>query len=174
VHRRLARERSKTLKLAKEALASDRALAAMLDLAEWLAIGDWKDRDAAQAAIEPMAATLLDRHYRRLKKKGRHLAKLDDAHRHQVRIEAKKLRYAAEFFATLWSGKKTLRRQRDFVEAMEALQDELGLLNDIATAPEIFARYKLGDPPERDDRNALLKRAEKAHDKLIEAKRYWR
>jgi inorganic triphosphatase YgiF len=174
VHRRLARERTKALKLAKAALSSDRALTAMLDLAEWLAIGGWKDQDPAKTAIGPVAGVLLDTHYRRLKKRGRHLAGLDDEHRHHVRIEAKKLRYAAEFFATLWKGKRALRQQRDFLDAMEALQDELGLLNDIATAPAIFARYKLGDLPVHEDHSALLKRAEKAHDKLIEAKRFWK
>ncbi|WP_404710179.1 CHAD domain-containing protein [Sphingomonas sp. MMS24-J13] len=174
VHRRLARERAKALKLAKAELTSDRALAIMLDLAEWLAIGDWRDQEAATASIAPVAVSLLDRHRRRLRKRGRHLAKLDDAHRHHVRIEAKKLRYAAEFFASLSRGRKALRRQRDFLEAMETLQDELGLLNDIATAPGIFARYKLGDPPEPKDLGALLKRAEKALETLVEAKRFWR
>lgn len=174
VHHRLARERTKALKLAREMLASDRALGLMLDLAQWLAIGDWRDQEAAKASIRPVAVAILDRHYRRLKKSGRHLAKLDDAHRHKVRIEAKKLRYAAEFFAALSRGKKTLRPQREFLEAMEALQDRLGLLNDIATAPAIFARYKLGDPPAHEDPAVLLKRAEKAHESLIETKRFWR
>lgn len=174
IHRRLARERTKALKHAQEALNSDRALTAVLDLTEWLAIGGWKDREAAKAAIAPAATALLDRHYRRLRKSGRHLAKLDDAHRHHVRIEAKKLRYAAEFFATLPRGRKALRRQRDFLEAMETLQDDLGLLNDIATAPAIFTRYRLGEPPAHEDHGALLKRAEKAHEALIEAKRFWK
>lgn len=173
VHRRLARARAKAMTTAAATLSSDRALALMIDLAEWLATGDWQYRKGAKAPILPLAASLLDRHRRRLKKDGRHLARLDDEHRHHVRIDAKKLRYAAEFFGDLWIGKKVRRRRDTFLDAMEALQDTLGTLNDIATAPEIFARYKLGEPPAHDDRAELLDRAETAHEELMDAKRFW-
>ncbi|WP_079567380.1 CHAD domain-containing protein [Bradyrhizobium erythrophlei] len=40
---------------------------------------------------------------------GRLLTKLDPHRRHKLRIQAKKLRYAAQFFETVLSGKKVSR-----------------------------------------------------------------
>jgi triphosphatase len=179
VRQRLAGARADALVAAMVALNSGRALALMLDLAEWLAIGKWRteptDARLSAAPIEHIAVRLLDRHRKRLKKNGRRLAKLDDHDRHQVRIEAKKLRYATEFFASLWKGKKAKRRYRDFLSALEDLQDALGMLNDLATAPLVFAQLGLGEPPNSGpDRKALLKQAEAAHDELMDAKRFWK
>jgi CHAD domain-containing protein len=72
-------------------------------------------------------------------KRGAHLAKLDDAGRHHARIEAKKLRYAAEGFMGLYPARKTRR----FLDRLKALQDELGALNDIATAEPMIGRLAL-------------------------------
>ena len=48
------------------------------------------------------------------------------------RIQAKKVRYASEFFADLFPGKKASRRRAKFLSALERVQDCLGDLNDIA------------------------------------------
>jgi CHAD domain-containing protein len=53
---------------------------------------------------------------------------------------AKKLRYAAEFFAGAFPCKKSARRREAFVAALEQLQDALGDLNDIAVHEEISKR----------------------------------
>lgn len=55
--------------------------------------------------------------------------------RHAARLAAKKLRYAAEFFAPLFS-KKRARRYR---KALAALQEELGGWNDAAVAAQLAA-----------------------------------
>lgn len=55
--------------------------------------------------------------------------------RHQVRIRLKRLRYACEFFADCFKRK----RVRRYLEHLEALQDLLGELNDLATARRLFA-----------------------------------
>ena len=67
-----------------------------------------------------------------MRKKGKALAKLDARSRHQLRIQTKKLRYAAEFFARLFSNKRMVKRRKRFLAALERLQDGLGDLNDIA------------------------------------------
>jgi CHAD domain-containing protein len=51
-----------------------------------------------------------------------------------VRIDAKKLRYAAEFLAALYPPK----RVRRYVDALEELQDILGALNDAAVAERLL------------------------------------
>ena len=86
----------------------------------------------------------LERLHRKLRKRGKHLASLTPERRHRVRIDLKKLRYAAEFFSALLEPRQ---RVRQFHHAASALQDELGKLNDMATA-EDMARRLHGDSPE--------------------------
>ena len=161
---------------AKTALNSLRARELMIDLAEWLAIGAWRLRPAepllANEHIGTIAADLLRRHRKRLKKRGRHLARLDDHHRHKARIEAKKLRYAAGFFASLWKGKKARARHADFIDALEKLQDSLGKLNDQVTAAVLLDRHGIEARPPK-GRKKLLKKAEKAFAELMEVKPFW-
>jgi len=49
-----------------------------------------------------------------------------------VRIEIKKLRYTAEFFDSLFKGGGAKKRKRTALKTLEALQETLGELNDIA------------------------------------------
>jgi CHAD domain-containing protein len=86
---------------------------------------------------------VLDDRRRRLRRAGRALHGQDPERRHQVRIEAKKLRYAAEFFENAFPGAG--KRRRRFIEALKALQDELGALNDIAVAPAIARQGVFGE-----------------------------
>ncbi|MEG3166138.1 CHAD domain-containing protein [Sphingomonas sp. PB2P19] len=167
------------------ALASARLRHAMLDLSEWTAIGAWLSDpatpDARDQPIAAFAATALERHRRRLKRLGRKLDRVDDAQRHAARIEAKKLRYATEFFAGLFGGKKATRRHKAFSAALETLQTQLGDLNDLATAPQVLADLDLlGTPtafalqPDLSRRGPLLDRAVDAYDQLMDSKPFWR
>ena len=163
-----------------EALASPGTRGLLLDLAEWTAVGTWRiapDDPALPAQpAERFAAAALERSRRRLKKSGRRLATLHDDARHLVRIEAKKLRYAAEFFADLFTGAKAKRRARRFIAAMQALQEQLGELNDMATEPVLRARLGLPgrEPPTKRDKARLIEGAADAFDELIDRKRFWR
>lgn len=166
------------------ALRSDRARGLMIDIAEWTALGDWLSgrdgRDLRALPARDFAAKALDRFRRKVKKSGRDLEELDDEARHEVRKAAKKLRYAAEFFGALYVRKRERRRHKRFVAALEALQDELGALNDLAHAPEVLRGLGLADDPAArpllgpDDRADLLEAAAEAHDALVDAKRFWR
>ncbi|WP_245841859.1 CHAD domain-containing protein [Sphingomonas lenta] len=162
-----------------EALGSVRARTLMLDLAEWLAVGAWRTAPADAAAVarpaRDFAEETLDRLRRRLKKRGKDLRHVDDETRHEVRIDAKKLRYAAEFFAGLFPGDKRKRRARRFIGAMQDLQAHLGDLNDIATAPVVLARLGVAvEPAPAHDRERLIDAAAEAYDALMGRKRFWR
>ena len=74
----------------------------------------------------------LTRRWRKVRKKGRVLAQLDARSRHKLRIQAKKLRCAVEFFTSLFDSKRAAKRGQQFLYALERLQDGLGDLNDIA------------------------------------------
>lgn len=90
------------------------------------------------ASSDPPASTFardaLARSERRLRKRGKRLRGTDAAGRHRVRVAAKKLRYAAEFFTPLFrhAGAK------DYVDALAGLQAILGRLNDIAVASRLL------------------------------------
>lgn len=169
----------------------------MFDLAVWVEAGRWRVTDGpAQLPLVGFAADVLDRRRRKLLRGGRRLAKLSEEARHQVRIEAKKLRYAVEFFTPLFQdGGRSRRRAGVFLHDMKALQGVLGDLNDIAQAAaltreltEAFAEgrrslqhrrrliYAAGQEAGR--RLAatpkLVAEAAEAHARLAKAKPFWR
>jgi triphosphatase len=165
-------------------LESSRVRGLMLDLTQssmtgaWLAAAtaaDWRDVPA-----RVFASAALDRRRRKVKKHGRNLAEADDPARHEVRKDAKKLRYAAEFFAALFDRKRQRRRYRHFITALEGLQDELGALNDLVTAPAVLTGLGIGDPPDgmallfSGSKTKLLCQAGHAHALLIDVTRFWR
>ncbi len=79
---------------------------------------------------QAFASAALRRLRRRVRKSGDGIATQAPAERHAFRIAAKKLRYATEFFAPWFPGK----RARDYRKALTALQDALGVMNDAAVA----------------------------------------
>jgi inorganic triphosphatase YgiF len=135
--RELRQERRSARQRAADAAASPRFRDLMIDLAGWIEVGAWQHADPLlrERASEPVATTArleLERRWKRLRKRGRALATLEPQRRHKLRIQAKKLRYAAEFFASVFGGKDRARCYKAFVRTLHELQDRLGELNDIA------------------------------------------
>ena len=127
--------RSKAHAKARAAVASARFRRLLLDLCAWVETGDWL------AALEDgggpagdFAAHTLARRRRKLSRKGRGLSDLDDAARHQVRIEAKKLRYALDFLGSLWPPEAL----HDLTEALVQAQELLGQMNDRVSAQHLL------------------------------------
>jgi inorganic triphosphatase YgiF len=147
---RAARARSAHDAVARDAVASQRYTALLLALGEAFARDDLPlfARDPAPAAtaagerppgfdapVGAFAGFVLERRDRRLRKRGRGVPAAPPEERHRARIAAKKLRYAGEFFAALYPGKRVER----YVEALEDLQDILGALNDAAVVDRLLA-----------------------------------
>jgi CHAD domain-containing protein len=80
-----------------------------------------------------VARPLLKRRHRDLLALGTDLAQAAPEVRHAARLAAKKLRYATEFFASLYPKKRT----RNYRKALAALQEELGAWNDAAVAARL-------------------------------------
>lgn len=165
-----------------DALSSGRARGLMLDLTEWTSAGDWlSDPAAVDARAMPardFAAAALSRFRRKVRRGGRGLALLDDESRHDLRKDAKKLRYAADFFDPLFRDRHRKARRR-FAAALADFQDRMGELNDLAAAPLVLERLRLHNRPEAQvliagaDRDGLLAAAQDAHDRLAGARKYW-
>lgn len=162
-------------------LNSPRVRLLPIELAEWLAIGRWRSETAAarlrEKPVSTFAGKRLDRLHDHLKREGTRLASLDDEHRHDVRKDAKRLRYAAEFFVSLFPGLKARRRLDRYLDRLEALQDKLGRLNDIAAAGDLLTRFGVEadiPSPSKKERCRLLEDADDCFEALIDTKHFWR
>jgi inorganic triphosphatase YgiF len=138
---RAARLRAQAGERAREALASRRYTALLLELTALFLREPWQRLDDASAAklrasgLGDFAQQVLQRRHRKAIKRGKRHAELDAAGLHRLRIDIKKLRYAAEFFSTLYERKAV----RAYAASLSRLQELLGSLNDAATVERLCA-----------------------------------
>jgi inorganic triphosphatase YgiF len=113
-----------------------------LRLAGWIERSGWRAGASAAAAAhleKPMtehAGALLDRLYEKVMRQGRDFDSLEIEEKHELRIALKKLRYAGEFFRSLYP-KKDVKRFRD---SLTALLELLGKLNDLSVAQQLCGK----------------------------------
>jgi inorganic triphosphatase YgiF len=110
----------------------------VLRLEAWIEGDGWRQAagDAFDRPARGYARDMLRRLHRKLLRDGRRLDELDMPALHRVRLRAKKLRYAAEFFRDLFPGGGA----RDYLAQMAAVQDRLGAINDSVTIRALLAR----------------------------------
>lgn len=151
--RELAKRRDAALTRAQDAVKSRRFRGLTLETAAWLQTGLWTNpqddlvRDRGDLPIAAFAAEQLTRRWRKVRKNGKALAQLDAPSRHKFRIQAKKLRYATEFFASLFMRGRAVKRHKQFLDALGRMQNGLGDLNDIAVHEKRIAA--IGIPRQR-------------------------
>ncbi len=142
------------------AVASGRFRDLVLDATAWVETGAWLTaqgktaRRAREAPVQGFAAKALSHRRKTLLKLGRDLETASDADRHEARIAAKKLRYAAEAFAPLFDAEA-----KPFIKTLKALQEHLGVLNDGSVAAELVTRLSLKGPALAAARRLLAARA---------------
>jgi CHAD domain-containing protein len=85
--------------------------------------------------LSDFAAQMLGKRHERLAQIDDRLSTLEPAVLHAIRLQAKRLRYAAEIFAPMYPGKATQR----FLRRLSRLQDCLGTLNDGAVAQQLLS-----------------------------------
>jgi inorganic triphosphatase YgiF len=156
----------------------------LLDIVEWLQCGAWReDTPTLSLREEPLrlfAAKTLDQLRKRVHRHGHHFGKLTDEGRHRVRKDVKKLRYNSEFFLHLFDKKRQRKHRKPFLKAMNVLQDDLGILNDLCVAKAWLAAEGLSETPEAQawietiQERQLLKHTEGALHELLDAKAFWR
>ena len=124
---------------AQGAMNGARFRSLMLESLAWIEAGAWCDDPAlARLRARPVrdvASERLESAYRKVLKRGRHLKALSPPQRHQLRIQAKKLRYACGFFGSAFGKAKD---QRSLAGAVRDLQDGLGALNDAAVSHDLI------------------------------------
>jgi triphosphatase len=177
--------RAKAFGAAAQSVRSGRFRNVLLDVAEWIEAGPWKRdpdlRKLREKTIAEYAAEILSRGRKRIREKGADLRTLDVKRRHKLRIRAKNLRYAVEFFAGVFPGEENAKRRETALAALKELQDQLGALNDLAQREALIEnRHELGEhahrllKPKEADVDQLLDRAQKAHADFAKVKSFWK
>ena len=113
-------------------------------------ITEWQDRP-----IVELADHLLSKRHKAVLKLGEGFADLPTERRHEVRIALKKLRYATEFFRSLYRPKQA----KPYLKALAGLQDSIGHLNDVAVAGRLMDDLTAAAKGPERDRAALLRAA---------------
>lgn len=122
--------RAKSKKLIKSNTYNE----SMIALSGWLAALGGDGNAAWQQPVRDCAVQILAARHARVLKRGRRLEQRPAAELHRLRIAVKQLRYATEFFATLFAerGMATLR------DRLVLLQDILGRINDAAAVQSLL------------------------------------
>lgn len=136
--RRLLEAQTRAYDRVLQAVTSRRCAVLVMDAAAWIEAGAWtRSTDAVLASLRAhpaagFASDALDRLCKVVRRRGRRFGQLDSAGRHKLRIRAKRLRYAVEFFDPLFPDASKSRHK--FLQALKDLQDCLGALNDLSVA----------------------------------------
>ena len=143
----LAKRRAAAHRTLRRALQSRRFQVLMLGLGQAIASARDDVPVAARHSGKRSPRRLLHKRARRTLEDGRAIAQMTAGERHRVRIDLRKLRYLAEFFAGLYTPRAAAR----YIKQVAALQTVLGDLNDLAVSARVF-RSLAADVPARERR----------------------
>jgi CHAD domain-containing protein len=169
------------------ALKSKRYERLIQNLSLWIEGGSQTATTSEHRAetIATYSARKLSRWHRKLLKKSRRLDGMSIEELHRLRIATKRLRYATEFFAPLFSDSHP-SRQKTILKYLRTAQESLGSLNDAERARSLTAGFH--DPshspthaeqdhaamPDSDKRTQrLINAAAAAYHKLAQTKPPW-
>src|SRR5262249_23643223 len=117
---------------AADAVGSQRFRTLGLETAQWLGAGpgtrgaDDLRKLRGERPVAALAADGLARRGGKIRERGKSRRKLARRERHKLRIGGKKVRYAFEFFADVFPGKKSAKRCAAALSRLKELQDALG------------------------------------------------
>lgn len=138
-----AARREAALERARRAITSERYRALLLDVLQWIEVRDSRSQNDASISIGKFAPKLLHRRVKKIVKAGRDLKALSVRQRHKFRIKIKKIRYAAEFFESLFPAKHDRKQLARLSGRLKKIQDALGALNDYIAHQKLAADVAL-------------------------------
>ncbi|WP_270936698.1 CHAD domain-containing protein, partial [Falsiroseomonas oryzae] len=103
---------------------------ALAETRPWRVEGEPEQAERRSGTLADFAAGVLDKRWRRIEDAGEDIADLPTDDFHALRIEAKRMRYAAELFSPLWGRKRGKR----FLSRLAEVQEAFGLANDAVVA----------------------------------------
>ena len=136
----LAAQKATAYEQVSEALTSVRYRHLLIDLCA-LAHADEigkaeEDCCTLDQPLAELASNALSSAHHKLLKRGEGFETLSKSDRHDVRIALKRLRYALDFFGSVFDAES----KKKFVRKLARLQDDLGRMNDVAVAQTMLAR----------------------------------
>ncbi|OHC76033.1 MAG: hypothetical protein A3G18_04085 [Rhodospirillales bacterium RIFCSPLOWO2_12_FULL_58_28] len=139
---RTTAQRERCRKVSRQAILSERYTRFLLLVGTWTARRAWRDQPAPEASallfspVINLSDNLINAGHGKVTDKGRRFNKLTVAERHKLRIQVKKLRYAVDFFSSLYPHD----RIQPYAAMLAKLQDSLGYYNDVAVAETLVSR----------------------------------
>lgn len=127
--------------------------------------------------LAELAAKRLNRWHRQIVREAGRYASLDDEARHTLRKRAKRLRYAVEFVASLYS-RKAVRR---YLDLLGPVQETLGRYNDLTVACALYREASATDARAwfavgwlTSQREQVLAEGAAALKRFTRAERFWK
>jgi inorganic triphosphatase YgiF len=130
--------RTEARRAAHLAIENPRYVSMLIQLYRHLHSGGWRRASARArlgAPVGDFARPLLQSRHKRLMKLGARYEMLPEPELHRLRILAKKMRYAAEAFHSLYKAKAT----KKYIASLAAIQDSLGSLNDAFVSRQLLS-----------------------------------
>lgn len=121
--------------LGQQTITTPRYTDFVLRMLTWTEARGWRQQTVSEASasllapLGKLAAELLERRHHKARRLARQFDAQTPEERHKLRIAVKKLRYAADSLQELYRAKAVKR----YLRRLAALQDDLGIVNDVAT-----------------------------------------
>ncbi len=139
--------RQQSRRRAREALGTERYTEFLLHLSAWLSSQAWRDQPVTERTtrlLDPIGdhcVKLLQKRDRNVRRQGRDIANLSETALHELRLAVKRLRYAVDFFESLYPKKQA----KAYRKHLAGLQSGLGYLNDVAVADQLLRELGAAD-----------------------------
>jgi inorganic triphosphatase YgiF len=130
--------RAEARRAAHLAIENPRYVSMLIQFYRHLHSGGWRRASARArlgAPVGDFARPLLQSRHKRLMRLGGRYEQLPEPELHRLRLLAKKMRYAAEAFHSLFKPKAT----KKYIGALTAIQDSLGSLNDAFVSRQLLS-----------------------------------
>ena len=132
----------------------------MLRLAIWMNGAYWKKFESVELRARDFVASYLSELSHKFERAGENLSTFDAGQLHAMRIQAKKLRYCAEFFASLYGKHKA----RKYLNVLSRVQEILGQINDVTVAQRLLHELSLKQEMLEHQETIALSKGWVAHD----------
>jgi inorganic triphosphatase YgiF len=176
---KIAKQRAKAYEKLNRDLETRRFKKALLRTAIWVEAGRWLSDASVSAAtardrpVEVLAAEVLARRWKRLRRDAKRIEGLPVDERHALRMRIKTLRYGSEFFAETFEGDGVKRHRKALLALLEAMQEILGDMNDLAVRNAALPAAGIEAGLMNERMQALTRKAARTARRLRAARSFW-
>lgn len=132
----------------------------MLRFAIWMNSPYWQQKIWSGLLARDFAGAYLNKLSRRFAKSAENIHTLNTVRLHDMRIQAKKLRYSADYFATLYGHHK----RKSYLAALANVQELLGQITDISDAHRLLEELAMTSVLSDGQEAVMLAKGWIAHD----------